>query len=214
MNPYNVRLARLDLASDNQAIPRTLGHLGSAVTGSRGFLDELVDAQLPDEAIEVFADDEGALVEALAGCAFAVAQTHITAVVTFSASLLQYVQDETGTPLLPVDATRPALTAFESVSVAATVTRIQAIDACANYFKHADQWNADWARADKRAQRTIQTMLAIGCGPGKGDNLRHGLDVLGISDHAQMQHLWYEVRDWARALRTRFAEACACKGLA
>jgi hypothetical protein len=212
-NRYVMRIGYIQILADDQVPARVLGHLGDAVLRAGAFLEDVRAVNMPSEYSEAITDYESEFVEALAGSAFVVCQTLITAVANASSGVLEEIRKDTGIALDCIQPSREGAMQSGNLFIAkTTVTRVQVMDACANYFKHGETWDKDWT-PERTSRQTIERMRAIGGEPGSTGNLRHGLAVLGLQDCSRLQHLWYDLRSWATALAELLRTECQARHL-
>lgn len=151
------RLQALDLIPDLRTV---LGPLGEAIGETRGVLDG-PDPNMPQDWIDSLVEETLSAIEDLLGTAFVVCQTGITRTV----SPLMRLHRDASRAIPPVElrissGERPHLCSLFSETVEdSDVTRVQLIDAAANYFKHRAEWKS-WKSL--RGQRTVQVLLSVG----------------------------------------------------
>jgi hypothetical protein len=66
------------------------------------------------------------------------------------------------------------------------ITKIRAIDAIANYFKHHEQWKPDWSNYGIPTEDTIRTVREIGLQPSCKSNLDTAISKLDIADLSEL----------------------------
>jgi hypothetical protein len=128
----------------------------------------------------------------LGGC-FVVAQ----AMIGRTATMLMQV----GVPIVAPRA-RAMLLELESPRVEG-VGVIPAIDALANYFKHHDEWPADWSEAKGRARATIAIVGTLGLSASGPDNMLIGARALRLEWRNDPTALAGYVRRWRTAIAGR-----------
>lgn len=183
-------------------IDAILGPIGNGIDAIGKFVNA-ADMSENEEYAQMIADDEVEVIEGLLGVAFVVCQTQIERVV-HSVGLLHRHAESFTTPL-PLTTTKTgksSVMAFDSVRVGtSTVTRIEAMNAVANYFKHRDSWPGDWRKARGQAASTIDTIQKIGLEQGSSGNLRTASEALGNpSGYIKVSRFADAIRDWQSTL--------------
>ena len=145
--------------------------------------------------------DECDVIENLLGAAFVTCQAEITAIVSHVIRL--HEQAKKSSIILTASApTKPAIMAIGNPLVLqSTLTQIQTIDAFANYFKHNDEWEADWSTLTGPPKRTIDAIIAIGAKQSSTGNLRAGARALGVDDYSEIHILAKSIQQWSIEVR-------------
>jgi len=209
-----MRLDYLSATAFPDAVARVLAHLGDAVRETNQFIIEAQGIRMSAEHFDAIVDDETELIETLAGAAFVVCQTHITAVVTNAIGILDSLRSDAPQQPLPLKPDKHALLSSGSpLDSPSQLTRVQVIDAAANYFKHNDEWGPDWSSVRGISARTVANLVALGLNQGSTGNLRQVLQVLGITEYDQLQQLAYDVADWAGTIAQVLTTECVARGL-
>jgi hypothetical protein len=147
---------------------------------------------------ETVIEESGILVEGLIGVGFVVVQTYITAIRADIRRLGQSYERERGSqPTFAVGDLLEAGPKFADTQY----TRIDLINAVANYWKHHEEWSADWDKLTGLQKRTAVRMQALGGSPGSGGNLRTAAMTLGmLSTFSDFGPVRTEARRWAGEL--------------
>lgn len=192
-------------------LERVLSSLGDAVTESNKIL-ERARTTGDEDYFDGVCDDESNVVESLIGAAFVASQAHITGVVSSIIRLgVQAAKDDH--PLTSSTGKREGILRIESSMIGSPAfSRIQVIDAMANFFKHHDEWTVPWSKLNKNQKPTATVVVAVGGTEGATGNLRKGLNALGI-DADLLGELHNEVSTWAAAAIKRYEEELRTIGL-
>jgi len=128
-------------------------------------------------------DDEVDVVENLLGTAYVFCQTYITKTVSDVKALHCHHNKSNPSSMLKTTAdSKESIVCFGSDRIPPGYTKVQVIDAFANYFKHGDEWGPDWSKLPKQSEKTAEVMSAAGAASGSTGNLRQGSRVLGNKD--------------------------------
>ena len=154
-----------------------------------------------EDYIDAVVDDECEVLESIVGTAFVAAQTEITRVKTHIQRIHSCAKRD-GHILKSSNGTKSGILKLGSPP-GVEYSKVQLIDAFANYFKHRDdnQWRLPWTEIDPKAQakQTAVLITAAGAQEGSSGNLRSGLESLGI-DYEDLIGLHKEVTAWAKAV--------------
>jgi hypothetical protein len=178
MNIYSILLRLAHFRSRTTTLERVLDQLAEAVHECEKSVDR---AKLSgnEDYIDSVVDDECDVVESILGTAFVVSQAEITALIAPIKRIHKRAEAD-GHILRSSDGTKLNIMTLGSPIVAADYSKIQVIDAFANYLKHRDEWVRPWAKADGNAKRTVEIIRCAGAEEGSSGNLRSGLKALGI----------------------------------
>ena len=192
---FLVTFAETSRPSD--ALFRILEHLSGAISECDEILKRAVAGGNEDYYLMI-GEEESDVVESLVGTAFVAIQTAITAVV----SSVKRIHDQLDRDKLtfPLQWGKENVLRLGSPLLGNTgYSRIQVIEALANYFKHHDEWPVTWSKLNKRHRPTSLIIESIGGKSGSTGNLRTGLEALGIdTDFLRILHV--EVSAWQRAV--------------
>ena len=212
--PVNLYSIFLDLArihAHAEPIRRVLDSLSDAVISAKGTVNH-AEANYAPEHYEAVCDDESDFVESLVGTAFVVAQAQITGVASSLKRLHDYAEEH-GTSLTTTTGGKDSIMRLASPELPGTgSTRIQVINAFANYFKHHDEWVGPWANLERRSLATARIVEAAGGTANSTGTLRTGLEALGI-DYDLLDQLHEEVSKWAEAVITAYSAELTAAGL-
>jgi hypothetical protein len=144
-----------------------------------------------EEAHEQFTvDDALDHIENLLGIAFIAAQTYITGTVADANHLL-----DSGNRLAKEQLAKN----YSDELPGTTVTKIELIDAIANYYKHHDEW--DTGSATGRNQRTISTLRGAGIIAEDDFPCRRAAEILWANnDSSDLRPLLSLISDWRQAV--------------
>jgi len=210
--PYGIvlRVLDLDIKRDLEEVLRPIGaEIRSAVEAA----DE---AQKKDDDWGI--DDELELIEMSLGICFVVAQTQIARVISHARRLHEWHEHHSKRKiLLGIEGFRKdeMLGVVTSRIGGSTHTAVEGINAFANYFKHRDEWPADWTQLRKRNEiRTAAVIRKFGAEPGRSGNLKRGYKSLfgDAARYNEVPRIVDAVRDWARALKTAYEQELRAGG--
>jgi hypothetical protein len=172
-------------------------------------------------------DDELDLIEDLLGLAFVVAQTSITHFRT-RLEMLSQACNESGIPLSFGTGKKELFKLGKPINAALPMTPIEAINAVANYWKHAEKWVIaestkdnklvwTWDTGVKKPEKeTVDIVTAMGIRPSSTGNLRIAAKVIGITDFNNLSPMREKLRNWAASLyetaRAEIAQQTMLKG--
>jgi hypothetical protein len=204
-DPLDVRLSMLELANYGDLLSRTLEPIGLAIGEAAERIEEVQRDAPPDDA-DLFTDDERDIIENLLGTAFVVCQGRVTSVVSAAIDLVKYCSKK-GLPFAAYPGEKRAILKLDAplgAGAAASFTRIQVIDAIANYFKHRDEWKGvDWTKLNETSRRTADIIVAAGLQTGSTGNLRRGAIALGNVDLKSMSVFVSIVDEWTQDVIAR-----------
>jgi hypothetical protein len=148
---------------------------------------------------EAYAESE--TVEGLIGTAFVLYQTYLTSVVSSVKGLA--TDGYAGAPSKKVDVLR-----LESAPITAAVSysRMEVVNAVANYFKHRDEWPADWSAATGQTKDTVDVISAIGLSSNEHFNLMKAAKALGDDAFDGTCPLVREMQSWREAVLKKIEE--------
>jgi len=199
--PVNFYSLFLDLArihANSEPIRRVLDSLSDAVTAARKTVDH-AQANFAAEHYEALYEDESDVLESMVGTASVAAQTQITGVISTLKRLHNYAARHE-VALTTITGSKDAIMQLASSPLTGTTfTRIQVINAFANYYKHGDEWKTPWSNLNALSQATAEIVEAAGGTENSSGNLRTGLKALGIVFDL-LDCLHEEISKWAEAL--------------
>ena len=184
---------------------------GRAIKQEQEFLERVAAETDNDDYLEAVDESASLQIEALLGASFLACQVSINAVRARCGRLHDYHKHRTGSPLLAGHKGRKddLLQRGPGCACAMGCTAIEAIDACANYFKYHEEWTVDrqhdppvWIPSGLQQQETIGAMQALGARPDSLLwNLRCAFQaVLGPDHFTNTEELAKLVYVWARCL--------------
>lgn len=134
-----------------------------------------------DYYLTTVTDDEVNVIEDLLGIAYVACQTYITKVVS-DIKWLHKSSDKSNPACMfkTTSDSKDSILSFGSQVIPSVgYTKVQIIDAFANYFKHRDEWSVDWHELDPKSEKTAKIIMAAGASSGCTVNLRRASEVLG-----------------------------------
>lgn len=182
-------LLDLYLCQDTTSLERLLGALSESIKACSAKIDEAAQSGDEDYAEHV-TDSECAVIEDLLGTAFVGCQIYITATVSGTKHFHELSSDEAALEKAAV------LSVGSPVLPPTDYTRVQVIDAFANYFKHRDEWSYDWSAFSGRSARTVSIIQAAGAQQGSSGNLRTAAEALGLPKYWDLNILHRDIQEW------------------
>jgi hypothetical protein len=142
--------------------------------------------------------------------AFVATQTEIAVAITAIKRVHERAKAD-GHVLKTSDESKEGIMKVGNPIVASNYSRVQVMDAFANYFKHRDEWVSSWAKLKKESMKTAAVITAAGAQQGSSGNLRTALETLKI-DYKNLAELVKEVVVWEKAtFRTYKQELASLK---
>lgn len=159
-------------------------------------------------------DDECELVEQLLGMAFVAGQAFMTGVRTRIAKLSDSCKLALGRPLaLGGNKGYDTFKVGTLMNVGSGYTKVEIINAVANYWKHQDDWPTgeevrgsrivnvwDLTALRNSDKRTVEVVVSIGMSPGHTGNLRTAVEALGVTRFEDLSPIRQELRSWAETV--------------
>ena len=165
--------------------------LGNGIKDSIRRLDK-AGASKDAEWMEAVAEEEGEVIERLLGGAFVICQVQITETWTRCQRVLERCKVKDWKPTKG-----EILRLGEQVQSCPGRSKVEALDAAANYFKHREQWkDAEWKGLGKLQQPTADAVQEIGARPRSSGNLRTIAEALGLEHHKTLNPLFEMLEDW------------------
>jgi hypothetical protein len=189
--------AWIKFVSDNVSLQRIASDLHEALSRVHDRIEKLPDEEWASD----HAYFESEVAEGLIGTVFVLYQTYLTSVVSIVIGLAE--DGYAGAPSKKVDILR-----LESppITAAAGYTRMEVVNAVANYFKHRDEWPADWSAAAGQTKNTIDVISAIGLSSNEHFNLAKAAKALGDDAFDGTCPLVREMRSWLDAVLKKIEE--------
>lgn len=202
MTIYDVLLELIWIRSTSQSVHRVMQSLGDAVNDCSVAVDKASKSG-SDEYMEAVIDEECGVIENLIGAAYVTCQAEITGVVAHVMRIHASAKEQ-GHSLNSSDGTKAGIMALGSKLVGSSpYTEIQVINAFANYFKHADEWDQRWAALKGQQKQTADIVAAVGAKEFCTGDLRAGLEALGI-DYTKLHLLATAVHTWASTVHSTY----------
>lgn len=193
----------MEMRIQSQSLYRILQAIGNATEACNEEIDKAAKSNNSDY-FESVVDDECAVIENLLGAAFVACQAEITAVVSH-AKQIHSITVASGINLAVCDGTKDGILSIGAAMVQGSAyTRVQVINAFANYFKHCEEWGSPWLTLTGQSKATAQIISSMGADESNNTNLRTGTEALGITDYAVLEPLAGYVSDWINAVRKSY----------
>jgi hypothetical protein len=219
---WEVRLKWLDSAVRYQFL---LSEFGAALGATRGRIEAtsgegrepVVDAVFDYEwevieGMSAVVDYEWEAIEGMLGMSFVACQLDIISVVS---RCLRF--HELGPELLGPKPSKQDLRELCRETVTGSAfSKVTAVNAFANYFKHEDEWPVDWRKIKPKslAAETAGIVLALGVVPGSCGNMRTGVErILGHTKYERVGELGDLIGKWARGVKGEYTEKLKKKKL-
>jgi hypothetical protein len=93
----------------------------------------------------------------------------------------------------------------------ARYSKVEVVNALANYFKHQDEWLGSWDQLQGPARQTAEIIRSIGAEEYSTGNLRTGARWLGVADDIRL--LSHVVGQWRSKIVGAYAEDVKRLGL-
>jgi hypothetical protein len=172
---------RISLGSIGDGLDVTLSTvletIGEAIAASTARIDT-IGQRYGEDAADMAADDEIPVIEDFLGIAFVVCQAYITNVVTRLQRLHAQTRRRHTADLTTTTGSKESILRHGfRPTMRRPYSRIEVLNAYANYYKHRDEWDADWE--NRRARHTAAIISTAGASPSSTGNLRQGARYLG-----------------------------------
>lgn len=202
VNIYRLILASIQPTHEDWLTWESLRPIAAAIRKSRQRVEKLTGDCIEDEIIP-----ELLLVENLLGTAFVISQVSINQVVSSVKQLHARfenqkrpsfpVADKSRLGILRIGADKPKNCSY---------TRVELIDAAANYFKHGSEWRGPWEDL-KNMQKTTAVIISAGGASRKSrDNLTKISEFLGKDSHQNVLLLAEILEKWRTTVHDTYQE--------
>lgn len=187
----------LRLSARDEQLGRVLGSLADAIVAAEKRVAQV--QQTGDEVyLNAVIDDESDFAEALIGASYVVCQAAITAVVSRALHLRRHLKDDLGLTPQHIPSGKKKLLEMGEQAGSSGYSKVQVLDAFANYFKHRDEWaDSSWVNLDDRSMRTVQIIRVAGATPHSTGNLRTGAAFLGNQELWRSSVFEDAINSWA-----------------
>ncbi len=213
INMYLLHLDQIHGRFSGNIIDRLFDSFDHAVAASAEAIRHAQASGLEEYSASVI-DDEADLVESLVGVAFVTAQTEVTATVSHVKRLHEYYCSQfPGRDLKTTSGQKPSILRTATPVICPPYTTVEVLNAFANLFKHADEWDYPWTDGTALQQQTIAVVRATGAVPACTGNLRIGAKALNVDWEMSLHDLIAIVRNWRRALATLYQTELGNLGL-
>lgn len=208
VNPYWTALTLLRLGDDLASLTRMLRAIGQEIEFCCSGMKYAVDLG-PEEYADGVVDKENEVIEEFLGDASVICQNQITHVVSIAMPLHRECPT-----LGTTDGTKEGIMRLGTkLTSTSKYSRIEVLDALANYFKHRDEWHRSWAKLDKRSKPTADIITQAGAREHYSGNFRDVCSNLGVSDYYDLGPLEKIVRDWRDTVIDLYEKEFKAKGL-
>jgi hypothetical protein len=193
---------------------KMLDSLNELIQNSSNLIDELSDDD-DDEHIEAVFDEESSFIEELVGLGFITCQIHISAVVSLIKRMHDYHNNNL--PNITLNTSNGKKDGLMSIGCEkfdnTDYTKVQTINAFANYAKHKKEWGNNWDNLNNRQTRDKDIIKSVGARPGNSSNLREGAKTLGCTEAYDLKKLFKIINDWHGRINQLYREELGDKGL-
>lgn len=205
INRYAVHI-RVFAHDDTNELESVLSALGTAARRAEKRISHAAKTHDSELLSEVFTEED-MLIEDLFGCAFVTAQTYITRIVSRIKWLHQRIMKQAGQDLKTTNAKKTTIIHRFCDPVGGTKhSKIELIDAFANYFKHHEEWPPRWDEANGQPAHTIRIIRSFGASEDSPDNCRRGLAALKIDPVFNVFGLSEILREWHSKLTSAYKQ--------
>jgi hypothetical protein len=200
-----VKLLLENLNDDLDASLATLLEpIGESIAASSKRL-EAFKSRYNDDAPELAAE-----IEDFIGVAFVASQTYITTVV----SRLQKLHELARLGSIPAQTTtsghkQDMMRYGSQYTPQKPYAPIEVMNAFANYYKHRDEWDADWTRLGGLQQETATIIGSAGAFQSTTENLRTGAKYLGNTALSNTKAFVDIFASWRKQLVGAYSEAAS-----
>lgn len=149
-----------------------------------------------EDSLEALSDEQSDFVENIYGCSMVACQAYLTLIVSRVKSLHDALRRKSMTLSTTSGRKKDIMGKFSSNPTGSAYTQIEIINALANYYKHADEWNLDWAKEQGQSAETISIIQTLGLESGSSANLATGVKALC----GGLKPLPPIIRDWQSKL--------------
>jgi hypothetical protein len=196
---YTLLLKLLDATFVLTSVEDVLDALGAAVERAKEQL-AVIEKAADSEYIEAVNDEVNSFIEQILGAAFVVCQTSITQVVSTVMTIRKHVRRKSHDRNEALK-DKAALMKLGPEVKDKGVSKVAAIDAFANYFKHESEWSKPWANLKGQQARTADVVGNLGARQGSTGNLRAGAEALGNGNYSDMRVFASIVEEWRAAVQ-------------
>jgi hypothetical protein len=187
----DIALSRDWVYSKRFVYERVLDEIGNAIKKRGDGLENIDD--LPSELVDQIIDDETIVIEYLLGTAFVLCQAYITDVISTVISLHKFASSQ-NVSLKVTTTQKQEILKFGHRGN--EYSSAEMIDAFANYFKHRDEWGANWQKLPARTHKTVEIIQSAGAESGSTGNLRQGSIALGNPDFIETEIFLDKLEQW------------------
>jgi hypothetical protein len=213
VNRYRWKLYQIGQDFEIGSLEQILAPLGDAIDQCAETINRASTSK-DAQCIEIVNDDETAFIENLLGTAFVVCQTYITCAVSRVISLHKLCQESSGFNLTTTTGTRTSIMQLGSRFLPQSpYTKVEAIDAFANYFKHREQWHGPWEQLPDPACRTAQIVTACGALQYSTGNFRTLAGKLGNGTYSNLSAFSKILQSWRQTVYEQYKAELHSKGL-
>jgi hypothetical protein len=211
MNLFRLHMDLFEAESRTDTLNRTLDALGNAICQCKKAIDQ-AKASGPPEYGDAVTEGECEMVEALLGVAFVASQVSISRVVSRVMAIHRTAGKKI--PLTTTGKKKPEIIRIGCQGDGEDQpTEVELIDAFANYFKHRDEWPANWDKLDNRQAQTKKVIESVGAKQGCSGNMRTGAEALGNTGYHDVGIFYRVIGRWEDAVRAGYREELTLKEL-
>ena len=167
---------------------------------------ELLDTELPqdidEEYIQFFLENNSQNLENVLGLCFIIAQNFITSVVS---DTKRYIKQNNVNQSQKIEKKDLISGSFNEVIPGSDFTRVQAIDAIANYFKHNDEWirgwGGKWVGLKPNEINTINIVSFLGMIRSNPNNIQLACEKLNFNKENILQETYDLLNTWSNNIK-------------
>lgn len=214
INVYRLILEQIGPSDDEWLVLDTLRPIGKAIRSCHERIEHLPPGA-NQEYIEAVVETEVQLVENLLGAAFVVCQVPINKAIASIEFLHKRHERDAGKAAIGIERGRRVVMALDPIRPGRQpYTRVEIINAAANYFKHGAEWLCHWEDLKKPQEKyTADVMTAAGASRGSSGNLRTIAELLGNGSFDNVLILADTITEWRMKVRETCEAALSQSGL-
>lgn len=208
INVYRLIVHQLD-EDRNDLTWDTLRPVAQSIKRAVKRVDE-VSGHKDEEYSESVAEEAARFTEALVGVAFVICQTAISEVVSTVHLLHRNCQHREKRSLNTTNGKRPGIMRLDSGGRIGGYTRIEVMDAAANFYKHGSDWPSEWedidetTRQGKQQKANADILMAAGATGSFASPLRRVAETLGSGVNYDVLVFAEMIDEWRACVRGRY----------
>lgn len=162
--------------------------------------------------LDAVIDDETFLIENLLGIAFVICQHYITFIIS-NVKRMHDMASRSSTSLTTTSENKKDILRFGEHIDGSEFTKVQLIDALANYFKHQDEWKGAWEKLKGKQKDTASILQSAGVKQFSTGQFRDGARTLGNETYSNFAPVLSVLKDWGDNVMADYLAELKDKGL-